>query len=258
MKKKYAYLAVLLLAVCLTMGLVVFGMKGAKEANTTEPPTEAPSEAPTEAPTTAPTEAPTEAPSEAPTEAPTEVPTEPSTEAPTEPEIEIAIKARDTMLEGTPVEFDVVTSDFGGLQFEKLNPMMMIAPIKNGSEYDYKRGFCIITARSLEEFNANFSSLIRPGYYDMFPEAVQKKMLEKYNTTYFEKQAVFILCQGSDVDEVVKNGTELCIGASTRLKKPDDILPDVARFYVRFIEVNKADLNGIDTISFFVKAQNVQ
>ena len=61
------------------------------------------------------------------------------------------------------------------------------------------------------------------------------------------------------VDEIVKNGAELCIGASTRLNTPDDgntasttdiIVP------VEFIEVSKADLDGVDTISFFVQAAN--
>ena len=51
----------------------------------------------------------------------------------------------------------------------------------------------------------------------------------------------------------------MCIGASTRLNKPDDgntasttdiIVP------VEFIEVSKADLDGVDTISFFVQAAN--
>ena len=106
MKRKYVYMIILVAVVCLTMGLVAFGMKGAKEVNTTEPETE-PTEAATEAPTESEpaTEAPTEPATEAPTEKPTEPPTEPATEP--EPEIEIAIKARDTMLEGTPIEFDV-------------------------------------------------------------------------------------------------------------------------------------------------------
>ena len=63
-------LLVLLLAFCLTLGLMTISAV----ATETEAPTSAPTEAPTEAPTAAPTEAPTEAPTAAPTEAPTEPP----------------------------------------------------------------------------------------------------------------------------------------------------------------------------------------
>ena len=257
-KRKYVYMIILVAVVCLTMGLVAFGMKGAKEVNTTEPetePTETATEAPTESETA--TEAPTESATEAPTEKPTEPPTEPATEP--EPEIEIAIKARDTMLEGTPVEVNTLVENYSsGFQYEELNPRKLTAPIKNGTEYDYQREFIILTARSLEEFKTNFSSRIPSEYKNMFPDRDKIKILEKYNESYFEKQAVLILCLGGGVDEVVKNGSELCIGASTLLNRPGDMLPAVFRYPVQFIEVNQVDLDGIDTISFFVKAANTQ
>ena len=187
MKRKYAYITILIAAACLMMGLVAFGMKGAKEVNTTEAQTEPATEPSTEAPT----EQPTEAPTEVPTEPSTEAPTEPATEAPTEPEIEIAIKARDTMLEGTPVEFEVVNVNAVGLfSYEKLQQTKMTALIKDGSEYDYKRAFNIFVARSIEEFKSHFSASSADKHQRI------EKYIEKYNESYFKKNVVIILYQG--------------------------------------------------------------
>ena len=221
-----------------------------------EPPTEAPSETEAETePTTEPateslTEAPTEAPTEALPEPPTEAPTEAPTETPTEPEMEFTIKGRETMLEGQPVEFDILSRDFGGTskKFDIINSKASVIPIKGGDDFDYRRRFIILSGRTFEEFSSNMKILDRDNYMLNEPE------FQRYNKSYFKDKAVIILCQGGGVKRLVKNGAELCIGAETRLNKPDDIRPAVIEFPIQFIEIEKAVLDGIDTISFYVEA----
>ena len=71
----------------------------------TEPITDKPTEPATEPATEAPTEPATEAPTEPVTEAPTEPETEPETVPPTQPKVDFTYIARDTMLDGSTVDF---------------------------------------------------------------------------------------------------------------------------------------------------------
>lgn len=221
-----------------------------------EPTTEAPSETEAETePTTEPateslTEAPTEAPTEALPEPPIEAPTEAPTETPTEPEMEFTIKGREIMLEGQPVEFDILSKDFGGTvkNFKIISSTTLIVPIKNGTEFDNQRGINVLSSRTFKEFLSNMKILDRDNYMLNEPE------FQKYDRSYFKDKAIIILCQGGLVKRLVKNGSELCIGAETRLNKPDDIRLAVVSFPVRFIEIDKTILDGIDTISFYVEA----
>ena len=154
------------------------------------------------------------------------------------------------MLEGQPVKFDILSKDFGGTvkNFKIISSTTLIVPIKNGTEFDNWRKFNIFSGRTFEEFSFNMEILDRDNYMLNEPE------FQRYNKSYFKDKAVIILCQGGGVKRLVKNGAELCIGAETRLNKPDDIRPAVIEFPIQFIEIEKAVLDGIDTISFYVEA----
>ncbi|MCI8331992.1 MAG: hypothetical protein HFE78_04135 [Clostridiales bacterium] len=242
--KKFAYLILFIAVACLTTGLVSCGVKAKGGENVLN--TEATETEPTEAPT----EAATEPETEPATEAPTEAPTEPATEAPTEPEVEMTIKARDTMLNGPAVGFNVgYKKDYGGTNnVAEINQKTLVTPIKNGSEYDPRRGFVILYSRSTKEFRANLSLLKK--------NMEETTEYEKYNDQFFRENALIILCQGADeIKTVTKVGAELCINGLTRLSQPGDITDCAIHFDVQYIEISKADLDGIDTISFFVEAK---
>ncbi|MCI8331993.1 MAG: hypothetical protein HFE78_04140 [Clostridiales bacterium] len=254
--KKFAYLILFIAAACLTTGLVSCGVKAGEEEESlitvgaigmepTEPETEAPTEPETEPPT------------EAPTEVPTQPATEPLTEAPTEPEVEITIKARDTMLEGTPVDFTLRNDNNPGYLDPSLRDkelfVSITVPIQNGTKFDNKRGIVLLVVRSFNEFREAAS---------IFKE---KDWLSEYDEQYFQNNVLIMLYGtapylglGWSVEEVKKDGAELCLGLADKVTLPDAIYLCAIQDIQQRIEISRADFDGIDTISIFDRAINTQ
>ena len=166
------------------------------------------------------------------------------------------------MLEGTAVDFMPAFSEMSGMVKNSYTNRVE-APIINSSEYDNDRYIAVAVARSTDEIQSLFYDLSLEKY-DGQGDVANLDLIEKYDDSFFNEKALILVSQiysvrlsGAEITELSKSENELCVSLLTPVQRPSlDAYATAITNECVAIEVNKSDLRGIDTISFYVQAKN--
>ena len=288
MKKTVILITVIVLVCACAVGLVALAMnsdepnEGASDAGEVSDivtdPTDEITEPITDKPTEPVTEPATEAPTEPVTEAPTELATEPETVPPTQPKVNYTYIARDTMLDGEKVEFK------SGIDFEDVgygsevinynlsfdcnvheatdvdviaNPKVRIVVISTYEEYSSLCETYYNAIADKSDHDGIFFNLPK-GWEKLYESYTQIPQFQTYDRDFFKDYDLIISNNYSfgplKFENAEKNGAELCICVGIGLQqKGVDYFCVVPRCGVTCYEISKTDMDGIDTISLYVK-----
>ncbi len=219
---------------------------------TEESVSESVSEPTTEPITEPPTESPTKTPTEPPTEAPTEPPTEPPTEAPTEPEIEFTIKTRDTVPEGTSIEFNVAVNQRCWPKISMPNNIFFmdaqIINSTNSQHLDYNSHIF----QNCSRFQEFIKDVLGSEYND-------RDEISCYKNEFFNNNVLIVLLIQRNaaplehkINAVTKSGSEICISISANEMNLTGGYMGCIQNHIILIEVDKKMVRDVDTISHYV------
>ena len=286
MNKHVILITVIILVCACAVGLVALAMnsdepnEGASDAGDVSDIVTDPTDEITEPITDKPTEPATEAPTEPVTEAPTEPATEPETVPPTQPKVDFTYFARDTMLDGSTVDF------YSGACFEQLTPddgiidneFMIECDVHETTEkdlivtprigiivintYEEYIGYCEKYYDMIKEVNLRYSKKLvdYPKSWERFYDSYdQIPQYQAYDRDFFIYNDLIIsntyhASSPLGFHNITKNGAELCISVGIGLRREGLIFPTVVpKGGARCYEISKSDMDGIDTISLYVK-----